>query len=98
MERCLYFRKMTDEELEQNRLLKLVTRAAPPAFLAHSSDDDSCKVEEFILYAKKSFTHDVPVEMHLFVKGNHRFGLGRKEDGINQWVKLFVNWGREPSK
>jgi len=22
----------------------------------------------------------------------HGFGLGRKEDGTDQWVPLFVNW------
>jgi len=28
----------------------------------------------------------------LFPTGGHGFGLGRKEDGTDQWVQLFVNW------
>ena len=31
-------------------------------------------------------------EMHLFSKGGHGFGIGRKEDGTDQWVQLFINW------
>jgi acetyl esterase/lipase len=92
LEESLYFRKLTDEELAQNRLLDLVTDETPPAFLVHACDDDVCKVEETTLYVKKLILHKVPVEMHLFPKGGHGFGLGRKEDGTDQWVKLFVNW------
>lgn len=92
LERCLYFRKMTEEELAQNHLLDLVTRETPPAFLVHAYDDDMCNVDESTLYAQKLQEHGVLVEMHLFPKGGHGFGLGREEDGTNQWVHLFVNW------
>ena len=34
----------------------------------------------------------VPVEVHLFLQGGHGFGLGRREDGTDQWVMLFINW------
>ena len=44
------------------------------------------------LYAQKLFEHHVSVEMHLFPEGGHAFGMGRKEDGTDQWVGLFVNW------
>lgn len=92
LEKDLYFRKLTDEEQAQNRLLDLVTDETPPAFLAHAYDDDVCKVEESTLYAQRLFEHRVPVEMHLFPKGGHGFGLGRKSDGTDQWMSLFVNW------
>jgi acetyl esterase/lipase len=92
LEESLYFRKLTDAELAQNRLLNLVTNETPPAFLVHAYDDNVCKVEESTLYAEKLFEHGVPVEMHLFPKGGHGFGLGRTEDGTNQWLQLFVNW------
>ncbi len=92
IEKNLYFRKLAADELTQNRLLDLVTKQTPPAFLTHAYDDDVCKVEESIFYAQKLFEHGVPAEMHLFPKGGHGFGLGRKEDGTDQWVGLFVNW------
>ena len=92
MEETLYFRKLTAEELTQNCLLDLVTEETPPTFLVHAYDDDVCKVEESTLYAQKLFEHNVLVEMHLFPKGGHGFGIGRKKDGTDQWVQLFVNW------
>ena len=92
LEESLYHRKMTDEEVAQNTLLELVSRDTPPAFLVHAYDDDVCNVRESTLYAEKCVEHGIPVEMHLFPKGGHGFGVGRKADGTDQWVPLFVNW------
>ena len=92
LEDSLYYRKLTEAELVQNKLLDLVNKDTPPAFLAHAYDDEVCSVKESTLYAEKLFEHKVPVEMHLFTKGGHGFGTGRKEDGTDQWVPLFVNW------
>ena len=85
---------MTEEELAQNTLLDLVTKDTPPAFLVHAYDDDVCPVAETTLYAQKLFDHNVPNEVHLFPKGGHGFGMGKKEDGTDQWVPLFINWLR----
>jgi dipeptidyl aminopeptidase/acylaminoacyl peptidase len=60
--------------------------------LAHAYDDEICNVRESTLYAEKCVEHKVPVEMHLFPRGGHGFGMGRAEDGTAQWVQLFVNW------
>lgn len=90
--RAWYYRKLTEVEITQNKLLNLVSEDTPPAFLAHAYDDDVCKVEETTLYAQKLFDHNVPVEMHLFPRGGHGFGMGRREDGTDQWVPLFVCW------
>jgi acetyl esterase/lipase len=92
LEKSLYHRKMTAEEVAQNRLLDLVSKETPPAFLAHAYDDKICNVEESLLYAEKCVEHQVPVEMHLFTKGGHGFGMGREEDGTAQWVPLFAEW------
>ncbi|MCK5208901.1 MAG: alpha/beta hydrolase [Cyclobacteriaceae bacterium] len=92
LEESLYYRKLTEEEIAHNKLLDLVSKDSPPAFLVHAYDDDVCNVEESTLYAQELFKHDVSVEMHLFPKGGHGFGMGRKEDGTDQWVQLFVNW------
>jgi acetyl esterase/lipase len=92
LEKDLYHRKMTAEEVAKNRLLELVSQETPPAFLAHAYDDDVCNVDESLLYAEKCVEHQVPVEMHLFTHGGHGFGLGRTEDGTAQWVPLFAEW------
>ncbi|MEM7372964.1 MAG: alpha/beta hydrolase [Bacteroidota bacterium] len=92
LEKSLYYRKMTAEEIEQNTLLNLVTEESPPAFLVHAYDDPVCHVTESTLYAQELFKQKVPVEMHLFPKGGHGFGMGRTKGGVSQWVQLFVNW------
>jgi len=92
LEESLYFRKLTDVEIDQNRLLDLVSENTPPAFLVHAYDDDVCLVEETTLYAQRLHESNVLVEVHLFSRGGHGFGMGREEDGTDQWPKLFVNW------
>lgn len=92
LEERLYFRTLTPEELAKQRLLDLVDKDTPPAFLVHAYDDDTCKVEESTRYAQRLFEQHVPVEMHLFPRGGHGFGVGRKADGTEQWVPLFVAW------
>ena len=96
IETSLYHRKLTEDEIAQNQLLNLVSTETPPTFLAHAYDDEICHVTESTLYAQKLFENKVPVEMHLFPKGGHGFGLGRKEDGSDQWVQLFINWIKSP--
>jgi acetyl esterase/lipase len=92
IEESLYFRKLTPEERKDNDLVKLVSNEAPPAFLVHAYDDDVCPVKESTAYAQALFDHGVPVEMHLLPMGGHGFGMGRPEDGTDQWVDLFINW------
>lgn len=92
LEKSLYHRKLTSEEIEQNTLLNLVSNNTPPAFLVHAYDDEICQVEETTLYAQKLREHKVLTEMHIFPNGGHGFGMGRSSDGTDQWVSLFVNW------
>lgn len=92
LEESLYFRELTEKEISQNTLLDLVTEDTPPTFLVHAMDDDVCLVEESTLYARQLQDHKVSVEIHLFAKGGHGFGLGRNEDGTDQWIDLFARW------
>jgi len=94
LEESLYYREMTAEEKKKNGLLGLVSENTPPAFLVHAYDDEVCKVNESTEYAQKMHEKNVLVELHLFSNGGHGFGLGRAEDGTDQWVWLFVNWVR----
>lgn len=92
LEKSLYHRKMTELEKKQNTLLDQIDTTTPPAFLVHAYDDEVCLVKESTGYAKKLRENKVPVETHLFQVGGHGFGMGREEDGTNQWVSLFINW------
>lgn len=92
LEESLYFRKMSSDVIAQNTLINLVTPQTPPTFLVHAYDDNTCHVEETTLYAQKLQENKVLTEMHVFPKGGHGFGLGRQEDGTDQWVQLFIHW------
>jgi acetyl esterase/lipase len=82
LEERLYYMRMTDED----------SADTPPAFLVHAYDDKVCNIEESTRYAEQLSEHNIGVEIHLFPKGGHGFGTGRKEDGTDQWVPLFINW------
>jgi acetyl esterase/lipase len=92
LEKSLFNRKMTKEELADFNIIEKVNRNTPTAFLVHSIDDETCHYLETTLYAEALLKAGVPVEVHLFPKGGHGFGLGREEDGTSQWIYLAINW------
>ena len=92
LEESLYHRTLTDAEIADQTLLNHVDDNSPPAFLVHAMDDDVCHFSETTLYADALTRNGVDVELHLFPKGGHGFGPGRKEDGTDQWLALATNW------
>jgi len=92
LEEDLYYRPLTEHEIMENTFLSRIDSACPPCFLVHSFNDDICAIEESTMFAQKLYEHKVPSEMHLFPSGGHGFGIGRREDGTDQWVLLFINW------
>ncbi len=69
-----------------------VPKDAPPMFLAAATDDqlglapDSVKLYSMWLAAKK------PVEMHLYAKGGHGFGMRKQKLPTDQWIERFGEW------
>lgn len=92
LEKTLYHRPMTDEELAKQTLLDHIDEKSPPAFLVHAWDDEVCHYSESTLYAEALKTAGVDNEIHLFARGGHGFGPGRPEDGTDQWLGLAANW------
>ena len=92
LEKTLYHRPLTTEEIDRETLLERVTTRTPPAFLVHALDDETCHYTETTLYAEQLIEHGVDAEMHLFPRGGHGFGPGRAEDGTDQWLGLAANW------
>jgi acetyl esterase/lipase len=92
LERTLYHRRMTEDEVTYQTLHERVDAATPPAFLVHAFDDDTCHYSESTLYAEALQRNGVDAELHLFARGGHGFGPGRDEDGTSQWVNLAVRW------
>ncbi|MEJ8818676.1 alpha/beta hydrolase [Lacibacter sp. H407] len=68
-----------------------VTQSSPPTFLVHCSDDLIVSVENSLLYYKACLNHNVSVEMHVYAKGGHGFGM--YNDFINEkWMDRLANW------
>ncbi len=77
-----------------------VTPQTPPTFLAHTNEDTGVPAENSMLFVLALRKAKVPVEFHLFEKGQHGLGLGTgaKQYGIGpnlafqEWPKLCAIW------
>lgn len=56
-------------------LQKQVTRFTPKTFIALCSDDKVVPAENSLMYYNALIDNDVPVEMHIWPKGNHGWGF-----------------------
>jgi len=68
-----------------------VTAKTPPSFLVHAGDDGAVPVENSIRYYQACIKNKVPVEMHLYPKGGHGFGMYNKTTTDN-WMERLSNW------
>jgi acetyl esterase/lipase len=69
-----------------------VTRETPPTFLLQAEDDHVDDVDDSLAYYIALKNEGVPVEMHLYPKGGHAFGLRRTESPITRWLQLVETW------
>ncbi|MFZ4507827.1 MAG: alpha/beta hydrolase [Fimbriimonas sp.] len=68
-----------------------VSAKTPPAFIIQT-EDDFVPVEGGMAYALACKKAEVPVELHLFPKGGHGYGLRSKEAGIMSWPERAIEW------
>jgi acetyl esterase/lipase len=68
-----------------------VTAKSPPTFLVHAADDKTVKVENSIAYYMACLKKGIPVEMHLYPKGGHGFGLNNTTTE-DKWFDRLLNW------
>lgn len=71
-----------------------VTDQAPPTFLLQNEDDPVDDVENSLDYYVALKKAGVPVEMHLYAKGGHGFGLRRTKLPVTAWPQLVETWLR----
>jgi acetyl esterase/lipase len=71
-----------------------VTADTPPTFLLQAEDDEVDGVEQSLAYYVALQKADVPVEMHLYAKGGHAFGLRASRQPIGHWPDLAEQWLR----
>jgi acetyl esterase/lipase len=71
-----------------------VTRRTPPTFLLQAEDDDVDSVNNSLVYYAALTKAGVPVEMHLYARGGHAFGLRRTTSPVTEWPALVEKWLR----
>ncbi len=68
----------------------LVDKETPPAFLAHAKDDP-INYQNSIVYADALKKYHIPVELMLFEKGGHGFGM-HNQASKTQWPDELIKW------
>lgn len=81
----------TIEFVEKYSNEKQIDSLTCKTFIVHATDDKSVPVENSINYYLALKENKVSVEMHLYEKGGHGFGLG-KEDTNQFWTKDCQLW------
>ena len=81
----------SDQELKKFSAHYKVNEFTPPTFLMHASDDSGVPVKNSLLYYEACIQHKVPVEMHLYAKGGHGFGMFN-ETTKDDWMERLLNW------
>jgi acetyl esterase/lipase len=69
-----------------------VTGRTPPTLLIQADNDPLDPVENSLVYGAALRKAGVPVEIHIYVKGGHAFGLRPTESPITQWPRLMEAW------
>jgi acetyl esterase/lipase len=69
-----------------------VTSRTPPTLLIQAEDDPVDPVENSLVYHAALRKAGVPVEMHVYAKGGHAFGLRRTAFPITEWPALAEQW------
>ncbi len=69
-----------------------VTAETPPTFIAHAKDDQAVSFKQSERYAEALREKGVPVELHLYEKGNHGFALGATPEWPQAWPRDLQHW------
>jgi acetyl esterase/lipase len=85
--------KNPDQELVNHFSNELqVNENTPPAFIVHSADDKAVPVQNSINYFLALNKFNIPLELHIYEKGGHGYGLGRGTGTENNWPEVCKNW------
>jgi acetyl esterase/lipase len=72
---------------------EIIPADAPPAFLVAANDDACCSLP-IIQLLQRYREAKVPVEMHMYAKGDHAFNMGTNRNlvSINHWPQRLADW------
>jgi len=71
----------------------MVSPASPPTFLA-AANDDACCSQPIVQLLQLHRKAKVPVEVHLYAKGDHAFNMGYRSSlySIKAWLQRLADW------
>lgn len=69
-----------------------ITSQTPPTFLVHTNEDSAVPAENSMFFFLALRRAHIAVEMHIFARGPHGFGLGKKGEPHAMWPKLCELW------
>jgi acetyl esterase/lipase len=65
---------------------------APPMFIAAASDDGLGLVPQSLALYNDWLKAKKPVELHLYTKGGHGFGMKKQNIPTDEWPEQFAEW------
>ncbi|MGA2146350.1 MAG: alpha/beta hydrolase [Bryobacteraceae bacterium] len=71
-----------------------VTADTPPAFLFHTTTDQTVPVENSVLFYLALRKAGVPAEMHIYERGPHGVGLAATDEALSSWPARLADWLR----
>jgi acetyl esterase/lipase len=64
---------------------------APPLFILVANDDKGASLGSVKLYSEWKAA-DRPVELHVYSKGGHGFGMNKRGLPVDTWIERFGDW------
>lgn len=80
------------EKDEVNAAMLPIPANTPPIFLAHTSDDNISDPGNSALMYLALLRAKAPVELHIYVTGDHDFGVRQNGNLPESWTTLCVKW------
>ena len=71
-----------------------VSSQTPPCFLWHTIEDPVVPVGNALDFVNALEKHKVPFSLHIYVRGKHGIGLGKKDD-LHPWTGELIFWLKE---
>jgi acetyl esterase/lipase/lysophospholipase L1-like esterase len=69
-----------------------VPEDAPPLFIAAATDDNLGLAPQSVDLYNKWLTAKKPVELHMYTKGGHGFGMDKNYLPTDNWIDRFGDW------
>jgi acetyl esterase/lipase len=83
----------TPERLQSWSAENGVSPGTPPTLIVHAADDTSVPLRNAMLMFDALRAAGVPVDLHVFARGGHGFGLRAIEGHpVAAWPTLFIDW------